>query len=63
MKITEEILRYLGWEERDGYMYLPGNPRMGWWPDGRLVVGWWDYPERVREMGLLRDIIDTVWHG
>lgn len=47
----------------DGYMYLPGNPRMGWWPDGRLVVGWWDYPERVTEMGLLLDIIDTVWHG
>lgn len=56
MKLTKDILLSHGWTEKDGYMYHPGSPRMGWWENGRLVVGWFDYPERVTSFEQLEKI-------
>ena len=55
--ITREYLLAQGWVERSGIMVRFGNPRIGWKPDGTLIVGWHEWPEKVTTIEQLNKIL------
>lgn len=54
--ITREYLLSQGWVEKGGVMVLFSNPRIGWKPDGTLIVGWNEWPEKVTTIEELNKI-------
>ena len=56
-QITREYLLAQGWVERAGIMVRFTNPRIGWKPDGTLIVGWHEWPEKVTAIEQLNKII------
>ena len=55
--ITKEYLLSQGWVEKSGVMVRFSNPRIGWKPDGTLIVGWHEWPEKVTTIEELNKII------
>lgn len=55
--ITREYLFAQGWVERSGIMVRFSNPRIGWKPDGTLIVGWHEWPEKVTTIEQLNAIL------
>ena len=55
--ITKEYLLSQGWVEKGGVMVRFSNPRIGWKPDGTLIVGWHEWPEKVTTIEELNKII------
>lgn len=57
MVITKEHLAAHGWVEKSGVMVRFGNPRIGWKPDGTLIVGWHEWPEKVTTIEQLNKVL------
>lgn len=57
MKLTKELLASMGWVEKNGVMVRYSHPRLGWKPDGTLIVGYWEWKEKVRTMEELKKIL------
>ena len=55
--ITREYLLVQGWVECSGIMVRFSNPRIGWKPDGTLIVGWHEWPEKVTTIEQLNAIL------
>lgn len=56
----KEELAKLGWLEKGGVMVRFSNPRIGWKTDGTLIVGYFEYPEKVYTMERLNEILDKI---
>ena len=54
--ITKEYLTSLGWAEKSGVMVRFSNPRIGWKPDGTLIIGWWEWDEKITKVEQLNEI-------
>ncbi len=57
MQITKELLASVGWVEKNGVMVRYSHPRLGWKPDGTLIVGYWEWKEKVRTIEELKKIL------
>jgi hypothetical protein len=53
----KEYLAEKGWLFRGGVMVRFSNPRLGWKPDGTLIVGYWERPEKVTTPGELEALL------
>lgn len=58
MKLSKELLASMGWVEKNGVMVRYSHPRLGWKPDGTLIVGYWEWKEKVRTIEELKKIIN-----
>lgn len=47
----------MGWVEKNGVMVHYSHPRLGWKPDGTLIVGYWEWKEKVRTIEELKKIL------
>ena len=47
----------LGWVEKNGVLVRYSNPRLGWKPDGTLIIGYWEYKEKVTTIDQLNKIL------
>ena len=61
MKITKAYLASRGWKEKSGIMVRFSNPRIGWKEDGTLIIGYREYPEKVKTVGFLNDILMSTY--
>lgn len=50
MKLTKELLASMGWVEKNGVMVRYSHPRLGWKPDGTLIVGYWEHKEKIHTL-------------
>lgn len=57
MKLTKELLASMGWVEKNGVMVRYSHPRLGWEPDGTLIVGYWEWKGKVRTIEELKKIL------
>ena len=57
-EITKERLSRLGWVEKAGIMVRFSSPRLGWKEDGTLIIGYHEWPEKVKTMERLNEIIN-----
>ena len=57
MVLSKEYLLTQGWEEHAGIMVRFSNPRIGWKADGTLIVGWREWPEKVKTIEQFNKII------
>lgn len=49
-----------GWVEKSGVIVRFSNPRIGWKPsDGTLIIGYHEYPRKVKSIEQLKSIIDA----
>ena len=55
--ITSSYLLAHGWVEKDGIFVRFSNPRIGWKPDGTLIVGFHEWPGKVTTIDRLNEII------
>lgn len=53
----EEYLLAHNWIYRGDILVLYSNPRLGWKPDGTLIIGYHEYPEKVHTPEELEAII------
>ena len=54
----KEALENLGWVEKKGVMVRFSQPRLGWKPDGTLIIGYHEWPEKVTDLETLLKIIN-----
>ena len=55
--ITDELLQR-GWVRKGDFIVRFSDPRIGWDPeDGRLVIGWHEYPEKVETLEKLEEVL------
>ena len=57
--MREELLER-GWVERGGVLVRFSNPRIGWKPDGTLIVGWHEWPRKVYSVEKLKEILPDL---
>ena len=50
----------LGWVEKNGVLVRYSNPRLGWKPDGTLIIGYWEYPIKVHTIKELNDVLERI---
>lgn len=60
MPITKDYLTAHGWVEKSGVMVLFSIPRIGWKPGGTLIVGWFEWRERVTTVEQLENVLASV---
>ena len=60
MQLTKSYLASKGWVERAGIMVLFSKPRLGWKPDGTMIVGYHELKEKVTTIGELEAIWQQV---
>ncbi|MBR0083065.1 MAG: hypothetical protein IJP93_03175 [Bacteroidales bacterium] len=56
----EEYLLAHNWIYRGDILVLYSNPRLGWKPDGTLIIGYHEYPEKVYTPEALEAIIKKI---
>lgn len=49
-----------GWVEKSGVMVRFSNPRIGWKPDGTLIIGYSEWPEKVHSIEKLEEILKNA---
>ena len=60
MKLKSQLLA-LGWIDKGDVLVRYSNPRLGWKPaDGTLIIGYHEYPKKVRDMATLNFILDHL---
>lgn len=55
--LNKEYLQAQGWIEKAGIMVRFSHPRIGWKPDGTLIIGYHEYPEKVTTIEQLQNIL------
>lgn len=56
--MKEELLA-LGWKDKGDVLVRYSSPRIGWKPaDGTLIIGYYEWPEKVNSIDVLREIIE-----
>jgi hypothetical protein len=57
----------LGWVEKNGVLVRYSHPRLGWKHDGTLIIGYWEYKEKVTTIEQLNYIIknkeELLWES
>ena len=53
-----EQLLALGWVEKNGVLVRYSHPRLGWKPDGTLIIGYWEHPTKVYTIEQLYNILN-----
>ena len=60
MKLTKELLASMGWVEKNGVMVRYSHPRLGWKPDGTLIVGYWEWKGEVLTLEELQGLLEEI---
>ena len=60
MQLTKSYLASKGWVERAGIMVLFSKPRLGWKPDGTMIVGYHELKDKVTTIEELERICQQV---
>lgn len=59
-----EFLKYdllsLGWVDKGDVLVRYSNPRLGWKPDGTLIIGYHEYPKKVYTLEELNKAINET---
>lgn len=50
----------MGWVEKNGVMVRYSHPRLGWKPDGTLIVGYWERKEKVLTLEELQGLLEEI---
>lgn len=53
-----EQLLALGWVEKNGVLVRYSQPRLGWKPNGTLIIGYWEHKEKVWTIERLLEILN-----
>ena len=56
MSIWKE-LKDRGWIEKSGVLVYFGSPRLGYKKDGTLIIGYHEYPKKIKTIEELYEII------
>jgi len=57
MKLTKSYLASKGWVERAGIMVFFSNPRLGWKPDGTMIVGYHELKHKIKTI----EELEAIW--
>ena len=57
IKLKDQLLN-LGWVDKGDVLVRYSNPRLGWKPDGTLIIGYHEYPKKVYTMEELNEAIN-----
>lgn len=60
MKLSKGLLASMGWVEKNGVMVRYSHPRLGWKPDGTLIVGYWEWKEKVLTLEELQGLLEEI---
>ena len=55
--MKDKLLK-LGWVDKGDVLVRYSSPRLGWKPDGTLIIGYHEYPKKVYTMEELKQIIE-----
>lgn len=59
--IPFDVLKALGWAEKSGIMVRFSTPRIGYKPDGTLIIGYFEYNEgKVETLEELLTILERI---
>ena len=58
--ITREYLTECGWVDKGDIMVRYSTPRLGWKDDGTLIVGYNQWPDKVKHAEDLNEILKCV---
>ena len=56
--MKEELLK-LGWVDKGDVLVRYSNPRLGWKEDGTLIVGYYEWKEKVKTIEELKAILNN----
>ena len=54
----KDQLLALGWVDKGDVLVRYSNPRIGWKPDGTLIIGYNEWPTKVNTIEELKKIIE-----
>lgn len=57
MRELKDYLIAKGWVSRNGVFVRFSNPRLGWKPDGTLIVGYHERKEKVTTIKQMEEIL------
>lgn len=57
--MKEELL-LRGWVDKGDVLVLFSHPRLGWKPDGTLIVGYHEWKEKITTIEKLEEILEWI---
>ena len=55
-----DFLLARGWVDKGDVLVRYSNPRLGWKPDGTLIIGYHEYPKKVITIEQLNSILNEL---